>query len=216
MITNKEIEDDLIEHYEYQFKQKTGKCLIETIKNRKNFKTSSIKITVPLIRIVEIINEHIPPNMQFSHPTIITPRRFRELVDLKMIFSYVCVYLGHTRKAVQNVLKTDHTTIIYHLKEMKAQLNEKYNNPDIIHLYTTILTQIQQEHERNIQPDNTSQSNTQSSVSSTQRELQTNTTLDQRESRTQVNYTGMGEFKRHDIDSKGNLLSETIGTYWAN
>lgn len=208
MRTALELEDILIQQYIESFRQITGKNLLEELTIRGQITSNgNIYFTVSLDDIFNLVNGEIPEHMHIYSKTIATKSRKRQLVNLKKIFSCICLDLGYDIKQIYRKIKMDRTTVLHYKNEMRYQLSEHITFADLILSYNIILTKIQNLHARNIQFNTQTKPDSQPGLSSVLHTGKGIPGTDQRQFGAEITDTGMGNIE-HAVDRKIGLLSE--------
>lgn len=102
-----QLENRLIEKYETEFFEKTGKTLIITIHTGDPVFRKKLPLTV----LLEFVNKYVPSYLKMKN--IVYYNRKRELVELRHIYCKIAKRMGHTYGSIGEMLNgRDHTTAL--------------------------------------------------------------------------------------------------------
>lgn len=99
---------------------------------------------IPFEELFSLINSLIPVSLKAIYPTLITPVRFTEIVQLRQLFTWFAVQEGYSRNEVIKKLNQNHSTIRHHLVTVQAMLKTKDTYPSMQSFYHIISNKIDQ------------------------------------------------------------------------
>jgi len=131
----KNLEKKLIKNFKSMFHSKLGYEPIVISRNHKeiNPEKNALKdIKAVSLDTLEEWFESLVPVREKTRVKIYTKRRYHDVVQIRMIFSYVARCMGYSLPNIGKSLKKDHSTIIHGLKtfrdlmETNVAFREKY------------------------------------------------------------------------------------------